>query len=103
MSKHKHPDHSEDIKRLNRIAGQIEGIKKMIDEKRYCTDILAQLRAVQSATKSVESNILSRHLKACVSDALSGSNEANSEAKINETIKISLLFAMYLLCKQIRK
>ena len=50
----KHPDHSTDIKRLNRIVGQIEGIKKMIEDKRYCQDILTQTKAASSALKSLE-------------------------------------------------
>ena len=82
-----HPNHSDEIKRLNRIAGQVEGIKKMIEDKRYCPEILTQLRAVQSATKSIESNILSRHLKACVNDALKKESQS-SEDKIDELISL---------------
>ena len=51
MEEH-NPSHLENIPRLNRIAGQIEGIKKMIEDGRYCPDILSQLRAVRSAVKS---------------------------------------------------
>ena len=54
----KHPSHIENIPRLNRIAGQIEGIKKMIEDGRYCPEIISQLRAVRAAVKAVESNIL---------------------------------------------
>ena len=54
--------HKENLSRLNRIAGQIEGIKKMIEDGRDCPDIISQLRAVRSAVKSVESNILEKHL-----------------------------------------
>lgn len=48
----------ENMPRLNRISGQINGIKKMIDEGRSCQDILVQLRAVSSAIKAIESNVL---------------------------------------------
>ncbi len=51
MAAHKHPSHDAEIKRLNRIAGQIEGVKKMVDEGRYCPEILSQLRAVRSAVE----------------------------------------------------
>ena len=57
------PNHMENIPRLNRIAGQIEGIKKMIADGRYCPEIISQLRAVRSAVKAVESNILQKHLQ----------------------------------------
>ena len=62
-----HLSHMENMPRLNRISGQIEGIKKMIEEGRYCTDIISQLRAVRAAVKAVESNILQKHLQNCVS------------------------------------
>ena len=52
--------------RLNRIAGQIDGIKKMIDEDRYCDDILIQLSAVEKAVKSLSTIILEKHLSSCI-------------------------------------
>lgn len=76
------PSHLENIPRLNRIAGQIEGIKKMIEDGRYCPDILSQLRAVRSAVKAVEGNILQKHLRHCV--ARSFADEAVREEKIEE-------------------
>lgn len=80
-----HPDHSDEMSRLNRISGQVEGVKKMIEEQRYCPDIITQLRAIQSATKSIEANILRRHLEACVKDAFANDD---SEEKIDELIKL---------------
>lgn len=65
-----HADHSKEIPRLNRIIGQIEGIKKMIESRRYCPDILTQMRAVRSAIRSVEANILQDHLQSCVMESL---------------------------------
>jgi len=86
---HTHPDHSDELSRLNRIAGQVEGIKKMIEEKRYCPDIMIQLRAIQSATKSIESNILQRHLEACVRDTFSSSSAGQEqEEKISELMRL---------------
>ena len=79
---HVHPNHSHEIPRLNRAIGQLEGIKKMIMEQRYCTDIIIQLKAVRSAVKRVESNILKTHLEECV--AASFSNCDNAKEKIME-------------------
>ena len=54
--------HSDNLPKLNRISGQVEGIKKMIEEERYCLDIVYQIKAVRSALKSVEKNILHNHI-----------------------------------------
>ena len=54
------------INRLNRISGQINGIKDMIENDRYCNDILIQVAAVQNAIKSMGNQILEHHLKTCV-------------------------------------
>ena len=70
--------------KINRIAGQIEGIKKMIDEGRYCPDILVQLRAARAALKSVEASILESHLKSCVADTLASGSAESKEQKIAE-------------------
>lgn len=86
--KENYPDHSKELRRLNRILGQVEGIKKMITERRYCPDIMIQLKAVQSATKSIEANILQRHLKGCVTKILAGDNTKEAEIKIEELIQL---------------
>ena len=67
--KHRHPCHKQEIPRLNRVIGQLEGVKKMIEELRYCPDILIQLRAARSAIRAVESNILKTHLQSCVAQS----------------------------------
>lgn len=54
------------ISRLNRIGGQIVGVAKMIDEDRYCDDILIQLSAINSAVKSLANTIVERHMNTCV-------------------------------------
>ena len=81
------PNHSENLPRLNRISGQIDGIKKMIEEERYCLDIVNQIKAVRSALKSVEKNILSKHIKHCVSASFKASVTAQ-EQKIDELISL---------------
>ncbi len=81
---HENPGHLSDLPRVNRIAGQIVGIKKMIEEHRHCPEILTQLRAIRSAVKGLEASILERHLSHCLSDSLSAGNEADIKQKIDE-------------------
>jgi DNA-binding FrmR family transcriptional regulator len=81
---HKHPDHVGEVPRLNRIAGQIDGVKKMIEERRYCPDIMTQLRAARAALKTVEASILETHLNACVTEAMVSGDKTSIETKISE-------------------
>jgi DNA-binding FrmR family transcriptional regulator len=68
------------ISRLNRIEGQIRGISKMIEDDRYCGDILIQLSAVDSSIKSLSVKMLEKHLKSCVKkQVLEGNDEALDE------------------------
>lgn len=62
------------IHRLNRISGQVEGIKKMIEEDRYCDDVLTQLLAVDRAVKSLSSVILEKHMYSCIKKEVSEGN-----------------------------
>lgn len=84
------PNHMDNLPRLNRIMGQVRGIQKMIEDGRYCPDILMQLRAVRSAIKAVESNILNTHLHECV--AQSFKSEQDRDEKIAE---LKTLFDRY--------
>ena len=85
---HQHPDHKKQISRLNRISGQLAGIKKMIEGQRYCPDILRQLRAARSAIRSLENNILETHLTNCVVDAFSSTNKQEKNKKIAELTEL---------------
>ena len=76
---HKNPCHKHEIPRLNRAIGQLEGIKKMIEEQRYCPDIIIQLKAVRSAIKHIESNILKTHLEDCVASSFADSEDAKQK------------------------
>jgi DNA-binding FrmR family transcriptional regulator len=76
--------HDAELSKLNRIAGQIEGVKKMIAERRYCPDILTQLRAIRAAIRTVEANILESHLNSCVAASIAGGNAEDAEKKIAE-------------------
>ena len=83
-----HPDHSKDMIRLNRIEGQLGGIRKMIEEQRYCPEILMQTRAVKAAIKSLEASILEKHLEHCVREAFSAKNKNAREEKIKELTEL---------------
>jgi len=63
------------IHRLNRIEGQIRGIRNMVEEDRYCVDILTQVSAIQSALNAFNKNLLSSHIKTCVVDDIKSGNE----------------------------
>ena len=88
MVKSTHPNHEDKIKRLNRIVGQLKGIIKMIENKKYCVDILQQTRAITAAIKSVEQLILKDHMNACVSSAMRSKNKKEQDKKIEEVIKL---------------
>lgn len=60
--------------RLNRIEGQIRGIKKMVEEDKYCNDILIQLSAVENSVKSLSNHILENHLYICISNEIEEGN-----------------------------
>jgi DNA-binding FrmR family transcriptional regulator len=70
-------------KRLRRIEGQVRGIAKMIDEDKYCIDILTQVSAVNSALQSVALGLLEEHLNHCVTNAVSAGGE-EADAKLAE-------------------
>ena len=78
------PHHGPDLPRINRIAGQINGVKKMVEEQRACPDILTQLRAIRSAVKGLEASILERQLNHCVAEGLSADDPALVAQKIDE-------------------
>ena len=82
----KHPCHSDQIKSLKRIEGQLRGIQKMIDEGKYCVDILNQLKAVKGATVTVEGKILKKHLHHCLKESLEDANSFDD--KIEEIVNI---------------
>ena len=88
MVKSIHPNHEDKIKRLNRIVGQLKGIIKMIENKKYCVDILQQTRAITAAIKSVEQLILKDHMNACVSSAMTSKSKKDQNKKIDEVLKL---------------
>ena len=73
--------------RLRRIEGQVRGIERMIDEERYCIDILTQLHAVRAALKKVEDEVLKDHVEHCVHDAIRGGKTEEQFEKLQEAFK----------------
>lgn len=74
--------------RLSRIEGQVRGVARMIDEDRYCIDVLTQLRAVRAALAKVETEMLNDHLQHCVEAAISGGDAGEQRQKVNELIQL---------------
>jgi CsoR family transcriptional regulator, copper-sensing transcriptional repressor len=74
--------------RLNRIEGQVRGIAKMIDEDRYCIDILTQLQAIRSALGRVENALIKDHLEQCVVGAIVSGDADEQRAKAQELIEL---------------
>ncbi|MDP8247641.1 MAG: metal-sensitive transcriptional regulator [Candidatus Tritonobacter lacicola] len=84
--------HDKELVNLRRIEGQVRGIIKMIEEKRYCIDILSQLSAVRNALSRVEEHILEKHIRGCVVHAFKGSSRADKDKKIREVMEILAQF-----------
>ncbi|HEX4710737.1 metal-sensitive transcriptional regulator [Phenylobacterium sp.] len=76
------------LNRLNRIAGQVRGITRMVDEDRYCIDILTQIQAVRAALAQVESELLKGHLGHCIEGAIAGGDKAEQRRKAAELIQL---------------
>ncbi len=76
------------IKRLNRIAGQVRGVAQMIEDDRYCMDILHQITAIKSALAKVESQVLKDHAACCVAEAIASGDEAEQRQKFEELVDL---------------
>ena len=74
--------------RLKTIKGQIQGIVQMIEDEKYCVDILIQLSAVRAALDGVSALILKRHVESCVVEAVESGSEEEKAEKINELIEV---------------
>ena len=75
-------------KRLSRIEGQVRGIARMVDEDRYCIDIVTQVAAVRAALRRVEEEILRDHVAHCVEHAIASGNKADQRKKIEELMAV---------------
>ena len=80
--------HEETLHRLRRIAGQVQGIQRMVDEKHYCIDILTQIQAARSALRAVELQILKKHVDHCVRAAFASGSPAEADRKMDELLQV---------------
>jgi DNA-binding FrmR family transcriptional regulator len=76
------------LARLSRIEGQVRGVARMIEEGRYCIDVLTQIRAVRAALDKVEQETLGNHLQHCVAHAFHAGSERDRQDKIDELIEV---------------
>lgn len=76
------------LARLNRIEGQVRGITRMIEEGRYCIDVLTQINAARAALAKVESEMLKTHLNHCIEGAIVSGDTEDQRAKARELIEL---------------
>ncbi len=74
--------------RLKRIEGQVRGLQKMIDDERYCADVLDQIASVEQALRGVARVVIKNHLRHCASAALSSNDEQKRTAMIDELVEM---------------
>ena len=76
------------LNRLKRIEGQVRGISRMVEEERYCIDVLQQMQAVKAALSRAETEILKNHAACCVAEATASGDEAEQRAKFGELVEL---------------
>lgn len=76
------------LNRLNRVEGQIRGVARMVEEGRYCIDVLTQLHAVRAALSGIETLMLKDHLNHCIEHAIVSGDAAEQRQKANEIIQL---------------
>ena len=76
------------LNRLNRIEGQVRGVSRMVEEDRYCIDILTQVQAVRAALAKVETELLRDHLGHCIEGAIVSGNKDEQRKKAEELIEL---------------
>ena len=74
--------------RLKRIEGQVRGIARMIDEDRYCIDVLTQVRAIRAALRGVEDEVLNDHVEHCVEGAIASGDGDDQRRKVQELLTV---------------
>jgi DNA-binding FrmR family transcriptional regulator len=83
-----HQDRPKLLNRLNRIEGQVRGIARMVEEERYCIDVLTQLQAVRAALAKVETEMLKEHLGHCIEGAILSGDKDEQRKKASELIEL---------------
>jgi DNA-binding FrmR family transcriptional regulator len=77
---------------LRKIEGQVRGIQRMIEEKRYCVDIMTQIHSIIGALYRVENEVFKKHVQRCVVTTLKGSSRLDKDKKINEIVELVARF-----------
>lgn len=97
MSSHEHHEHAvavdpeikeSNLKRLRRIEGQIRGLQKMVEEDRYCADIIVQVASVQEALRGVARQLMRNHLQHCAAKSIREGNEEDAKEMYNELLDL---------------
>ena len=86
--KYTHARHLAQLSRLRRIEGQVRGLLRMVEEERYCVDILTQLRAARAALKRVEEGVLRDHVEHCVGEAVRSGDHGDQRRKVEELLDV---------------
>ena len=76
------------LKRLSRIEGQVRGLARMVEDDRYCIDLVTQISAVRAALRKVEEEVLRDHVGHCVEGAIASGNKAEQRRKITELMDV---------------
>ena len=76
------------LKRLSRIEGQVRGLARMVEEDRYCIDIVTQIAAVRAALRRVEEDVLRDHISHCVAHAMASGDGAEQKQKVDELMHV---------------
>ena len=76
------------LKRLNRIEGQVRGLSRMVEEDRYCIDVVTQISAVRAALRKVEEEVLREHVAHCVEHAISSGDRKQQREKVAELFDV---------------
>jgi DNA-binding FrmR family transcriptional regulator len=84
----KHEHKAAMLKRLSRIEGQVRGLARMVEEDRYCIDIVTQISAVRAALRRAEDEILRDHVAHCVEHAIASGNKAEQRKKVEELMEV---------------
>jgi DNA-binding FrmR family transcriptional regulator len=79
---------AKNLKALNRVAGQVRGISRMVEEDRYCIDIVTQIEAARAALGRIESDLLRQHLEHCVHRAMKSPDASEREKVIDELVGV---------------
>lgn len=82
------PDHQDQLARLAKIEGQVKGIRRMIEERRYCIDIVQQIKAVTAGLNQVQMGVLEKHIHHCVQEAVASRKPDLLAKKVDEIVSV---------------